>query len=75
MLNATYILSLDKESSMLMSTVNLSKYRQHLKDKYKALSLSSPDEVLECKSSEYVNLYLTKLEENSNERKENLLSG
>ena len=39
------------------------------------LSLSSPDEVLDCKSSEYVNLYLTKFEEKLKTQKENLVSG
>ena len=36
----------------------MSKYRDHLKYKYKLLSLSSPEELLECRSSEYVNLFL-----------------
>ena len=53
----------------------MSKYRQQLKYKYKSLSLSSPEEVLECRSSEYVNLFLTKLDEKSNTHKENLVSG
>ena len=59
----------------ISSSDKLSKYHQQLKCKYKSLSLSSPDEVLECKSSEYVNLYLTKFEEKSKTQKQNLVSG
>ena len=64
-----------KQSLSSIPIANLSKYRQQLKYKYKSLSLSSPDEVLECKSSEYVNLYLTKFEEKSKTHKGNLVSG
>ena len=64
-----------KPSIRLSSSDKLTKYRQQLKCKYKLLSLSSPDEVLDCKSSEYVNLYLTKFEEKSKTQKENLVSG
>ena len=54
----------------------MSKYRQQLKYKYKSLSLSSPEEVLECRSSEYVNLFLTKFDEKSKTKmKETLVSG
>ena len=53
----------------------MSKYCQQLKYKYKSLSLSSPEEVLECRSSEYVNLFLTKFEDKSKTKKENLVSG
>ena len=66
---------LGKPSIRLSSSDKLSKYRQQLKHKYKSLSLSSPDEVLDCKSSEYVNLYLTKFEVKSKTQKENLVSG
>ena len=66
---------LGKPSIRISSSIKLSKYRQQLKFKYKLLSLSSPDEVLDCKSSEYVNLYLTKFEKKSKMQKENLVSG
>ena len=57
------------QSPRSKSTVNISKYRQQLKYKYKSLSLLSPEEVLECKSSEYVNLFLTKFDEKSKTKK------
>ena len=66
---------LGKLSLRSKSTVSMSKYRQQLKYKYKLLSLSSPEEVLECRSSEYVNLFLTKFDEKSQTKKENLVSG
>ena len=53
----------------------MSKYRDHLKYKYKSLSLSSPEELLECRSSEYVNLFLTKFDNNTKRNKEHLVSG
>ena len=70
-----YVSLLGKPSIRLSSSDKLSKYRQQLKHKYKFWSLSSPDEVLECKSSEYVNLCLTKFEKKSKTQKENLVSG
>ena len=75
MLQLIHVSLLGKTSIRLSSSDKLSKYHQQLKCKYKSLSLSSPDEVLECKSSEYVNLYLTKFEEKSKTRKQNLVSG
>ena len=66
---------LGKLSLRSKSTVSMSKYRQQLKYKYKSLSLSSPEEVLECRSSDYVNLFLTKFDEKSQTKKENLVSG
>ena len=56
-------------------TVHMSKYRDHLKYKYKSLSLSSPEELLECRSSEYVNLFLTKFDSKTKRNKEHLVSG
>ena len=51
------------------------KYRQQLKCKYKSWPLSSPEETLECKSSEYVSLLLMKFDEKLKTKKENLVSG
>ena len=53
----------------------MSNYRDHLKYKYKSLSLSSPEELLECRSSEYVNLFLTKFDSKTKRNKEHLVSG
>ena len=53
----------------------MSKYRQQLQDKYKLLSLCSPEELLECKSSHYVNLLLTKFEKETKRIREKLVSG
>ena len=53
----------------------MSKYRHRLKYKYKFLSLSSPEELLECRSSEYVNLYLTKFDSKENRKSEHTVSG
>ena len=36
----------------------MSNYQQHLKSKYEVLELSSPDEMLDCASTEYVDLTL-----------------
>ena len=66
---------LGKLSLRSKSTVSMSRYRQQLKYKYKSLSLSSPEEVLECRSSEYINLFLTKFDKKSKTKKENLVSG
>ena len=51
------------------------KYRDQLKYKYKSLRLSSPEETLKCKSSEYVSLLLTKFDEKLKTKKEILVSG
>ena len=53
----------------------MSKYRHHLKYKYKFLSLSSPEELLECRSLEYVNLFLTKFDNKRNRNIEHVVSG
>ena len=53
----------------------MSKYHQQLKYKYKSLPLSSPEEILECRSSQYVNLFLTKFDRKSKIHKEQLVSG
>ena len=53
----------------------MSKYRDHLKYKYKSLSLSSPEELLECSSSEYVNLFLTKFDNKTKRKEENIVQG
>ena len=53
----------------------MSKYRQDLKDKYKLLSLCSPEELLECVSSHYVNLFLTKFDHKIKRNREELVSG
>ena len=41
-------------------THHMSSYQQYLKSKYKVLELTSPDEMLDCASSEYVDLALIK---------------
>ena len=53
----------------------MSKYRQQLKNKYDELSLGSPEELLECKSSRYVNLLLAKFDKKLKREREELLSG
>ena len=53
----------------------MSKYRQQLKKKYNSLSLGSPEELLECKSSCYVNLMLAKFDKKLKREREELLSG
>ena len=53
----------------------MSKYRDHLKCKYKSLSLSSPEELLECSSSEYVNLFLTKFDNKTKRNEEHIVQG
>ena len=53
----------------------MSKYRQQLKSKYKKLSLSSHEELLECKSSRYVNLVLTKFDKKLKRERNELVSG
>ena len=68
-------LLLDKCSTGSKVTVRISKYRDHLKYKYKSLSLSSPEELLECRSSEYVNLCLTKFDSKTKRSKKHSVSG
>ena len=53
----------------------MSKYHQQLQNKYKLLSLGSPEELLECKSSRYVNLLLTKFDKRTKRVREELVSG
>ena len=53
----------------------MSKYRQQLKNKYNSLSLGSPEELLECKSSRYVNLLFTKFDKKLKRKREELVSG
>ena len=38
----------------------MSSYQQYLKSKYKVLELTSPDEMLDCSSTEYVDSTLIK---------------
>ena len=59
----------------LQLTTGMSKYCQQLKKKYKKLSLSSPEELLECKSSHYVNLVLTKFDKKLKREREEMISG
>ena len=59
----------------LVRSKDMSKYRQHLKNKYKALSLSSPKELLECSSSKYVSLHLEKFDKESKKYKKHLVFG
>ena len=56
-------------------TTAMSRYCQQLKNKYNELSLGSPEELLECKSSCYVNLLLTKFDKELKREREELLSG
>ena len=53
----------------------MSKYRQQLKNKYNSLPLGSPEELLECKSSRYVNLLLAKFDKKLKREREELVSG
>ena len=53
----------------------MSQYRQQLQDKYKLLQLISPDELLECKSSEYVNLKLMLVDNRTKRNREEVVSG
>ena len=53
----------------------MSKYRQQLKNKYNSLSLGSPEELLECKSSCYVNLLFTKFDKKLKRKRKELVSG
>ena len=51
------------ESLSLQLTVSMSKYQEYLKMKYNSLPLLSPEELLECSSSEYVSLLLKRFNE------------
>ena len=62
------------ESLSHQLTVNMSKYQEHLKIKYNSLPLSSPEELLECSSSEYVTLLLKRFNEQTQTSEENLIS-
>ena len=53
----------------------MSRYRQLLHYNYKLLSLCSPEELLECKSSRYVNLLLAKVDNRTKRVREKLVSG
>jgi len=53
----------------------MSNYRQQLRDKYKSLQLTSPDELLECRPSEYVTLKLTLIDKKTKRNREELVSG
>ena len=48
-------------------TSYMSKYSQQLKDEYKTLHISSPKEQLQCKSSDYVDVFLEKVDEKVSE--------
>ena len=62
------------ESLSHQLTVNMSKYQEYLKMKYNSLPLSSPEELLECSSSEYVSLLLKRFNEQTQTSEENLIS-
>ena len=62
-------------SRFLSSNNYILHYRQQLQNKYKSLRLVSPDELLECKSSEYVNLKLTLVDKRTKRNREEVVSG
>ena len=62
------------ESLSHQLTVSMSKYQEYLKMKYNSLPLSSPEELLECSSSEYVSLLLKRFNEQTQTSEENLIS-
>ena len=62
------------ESFDVQLTVSMSKYQVHLKSKYSSLPLSSPEELLECNSSEYVSLLLKRFNEQTQTSEEKLIS-
>ena len=53
----------------------MSNYRHELQDKYKHLQLSSADEILECKATEFITLKLTLVDKQKNTNREELVSG
>ena len=52
----------------------MSKYQKYLKLKYNLLPLSSPEELLECSSSEYVSLLLKRFNKQTQSSEERLIS-
>ena len=62
------------ESTNVQLTVCMLEYQKHLKLKYNSLSLSSPEELLECSSSEYVSLLLKRFNEQTQSSEERLIS-
>ena len=62
------------ESSNVQLTVCMLEYQKHLKLKYNSLSLSSPEELLECSSSKYVSLLLKRCNEKTQSSEERLIS-
>ena len=53
----------------------MSKYCQQLKDNYKLLTLGSPEEMLICKSSHYVDLLLVNFDRKLNRYRDKFVSG
>ena len=62
------------ESTNVQLTVYMLEYQKHLKLKYNSLSLSSPEELLECSSSEYVSLLLKRFNKQTQSSEERLIS-
>ena len=62
------------ESLNIQPTISMSKYQEYLRIKYNSLPLSSPEELLECSSSEYVSLLLKMFNEQTQTSQENLIS-
>ena len=60
-------------SFCIQPTVSMSKYREHLMSKYNSLRLSSPEELLECSSSQYVSLHLKRFNEQMHRFEEKLV--
>ena len=58
-------LDINRAKSIQHLTHQMSSYQQYLKSKYKVLELTSPDEMLDCASTEYIDLALIK----NNQRK------
>ena len=54
-------------------TVSMSKYQTYLKLNYSSLLISSPEELLDCSSSEYVQLYLKRFNEETQTFVENFV--
>ena len=66
---------LDNLKVALYYSQSMSKYHQYLKDKYNMLSLCSPEELLECKSSQYINLLLAKYDKKLKGERKEFISG
>ena len=62
------------ETCDMQLTVSMSRYQEYLKIKYSLLPLSSPEEFLECSSSEYVSLLLKRRNKQTETSEENLIS-